>query len=228
MTMIIAHRGGKALGPENIVPTMKKALALKVHGLEFDVRNCYTEEPVIIHDADLERTTDLKGNVAQLSLEEIQRADAGDGSPPPSLLQALDALNPTNALIFLDIKHPKAALPTALICNHYIREKGYSYGQLVICSFFHQLLVLIHEKYPKLVTGASVRHSPDGLAACGEYTNSRYVLPDINIMDESFVSDARKRGLKLITWVCDTPEDKRKALDLGVDGIITSDPRLYL
>lgn len=224
--MIIAHRGGKALGPENTISTMKKALAAGAQGIELDVRATFHQELAVIHDATLERTTNGTGEVAKMNMQQIQRFDAGDGLRVPSLLQVLDELSVTNARVFIDLKHPSAALPTAKIVEHYVQNKGYMQSQIVIISFLHQALVMIREKYPKLILGASLKEIPEGLAACGEYTGAKFVLPSIDILNMDFARDAQKRGLKLVTFTCDTKEQIEKAMAHEVDGIITGDPGL--
>lgn len=224
--LIIAHRGGKALGPENTLGTIKKALACGAQGIEIDIRSSFHEELVVMHDTTINRTTTGEGEVAKLSLSQIQRFDAGEGEKVPSLIQVLDALASTNCRIFVEIKHPKAALPTAKLVDHYVQNKGYMQGQIVIITFLHQALVMIREKYPKLILGASLREIPEGLAACGEYTGAKYVLPSIDMLSLDFCRDAKGRGLRVVTWTCDTREEIAKALAHEVDGIITSDPRL--
>lgn len=224
--MIIAHRGGKALGPENTIGTMKKGLAAGAHAIELDVHCSFNNEPVVIHDATIDRTTNGEGEVAKMSLPTIQQYMTDEGERVPSLLQVLDAFGTSNATFFIELKHPKAAMPTAKIVDHYIKNKGYGMHQLVIVSFFHQLLVQIHQEYPKLVTGASLKSIPESLAACGEFTGSRYVLADIDVLTEAFIADAHSKRLKVLTWPCDDAGCIAKARAFKVDGIITADPKL--
>lgn len=223
---IIAHRGGKALGAENSIATMKQSLKKGAHGVELDVLLSFNNDVVVMHDNDLSLTTNGKGNVNALSLEEIQRMRLEDGTPPPSLLQVLDTMVLLNPMLVIDIKHPKAALPAAKIVDFYAREKGYGFTQLIMVSFFHQALAQIHDTYPKIITGASLKEMPESLAACGEYTGSRFIVPSIDIVTPAFVKDAKARGLKVMSWVCDDAESITKAKQLGVEYIITSDPTL--
>lgn len=222
--LIIAHRGGKALGAENTLATMKRGLAAGANAIEIDVHATLNNEPVVVHDATIDRTTSGSGEVAKLSLSEIQRYHAGDNQRIPSLIEVLDEMALAGPRIFIDLKHPKAALPTAKLVDHYTRNKGYMRGQIVIISALHQLLAMVHQSYPKVVTGAGLAKLPDGLAAAGEYTNSNYILPSIDIVNEAFMEDARKRRLKVITWTCDSAEEIARARQLDVHGVITSDP----
>ena len=75
----IAHRGASGHKPENTLSAFSKALEIGVDAIELDVRVCGTGELVIMHDATLERTTNGNGIVADTTLEELRKLDAGDG-----------------------------------------------------------------------------------------------------------------------------------------------------
>ncbi|HYP17398.1 MAG TPA: glycerophosphodiester phosphodiesterase family protein, partial [Opitutus sp.] len=75
--LVFAHRGGSALAPENTIAAFDRGLALGADGLELDVRLSRDGVPMVHHDARLERTTNLRGFVAERTAEELSRADAG-------------------------------------------------------------------------------------------------------------------------------------------------------
>jgi glycerophosphoryl diester phosphodiesterase len=94
---ILGHRGAPREAPENTLSSLRRALELGLDGVEYDVHACRSGEPVLIHDETLERTTDLSGRVADLSLPELVQADAGGwfarrfvGEPLPLLEEALE------------------------------------------------------------------------------------------------------------------------------------------
>ena len=74
---IALHRGAKRYAPENTLPALEKAIGLGADFVEFDVRLTSDEEPVLMHDAGLERTTGTLVPVAAMSLAEVQKLDAG-------------------------------------------------------------------------------------------------------------------------------------------------------
>lgn len=224
--MIVAHRGGKALGPENTMAAIHRSIEAGANAIEIDVQCTRTNEIVVIHDPRLDRTTSRLGEVAKLTQQEIQACDAGEGERVPSLIGVLNALAMKHITVFVDLKHPRATLPTAKIVDHFISQKGYTKGQIIIISQLHQLLAMVHNNYPQLFTGAGIAHLSDSLAACAEFTRSYYLLPSIDILDERLMEDANERKLKVIPWVCDTKEQIAHAKALGVEGIMTSDPRL--
>jgi glycerophosphoryl diester phosphodiesterase len=75
--LVIAHRGASGLAPENTLAAFSLAIALGADGVEMDVQMSRDELPVVIHDARVNRTTNKKGNVSRLTLDQLQRLDAG-------------------------------------------------------------------------------------------------------------------------------------------------------
>ena len=74
---LAAHRGWRAKYPENTMRGFREALKLDIDAVEMDVHMTRDYHIVICHDADLERTTDTKGKIYEMTLEEVRRADAG-------------------------------------------------------------------------------------------------------------------------------------------------------
>lgn len=75
--LIIAHRGASGLAPENTMAAFRLALALGADGVELDVQLSADSQPVVIHDARLDRTTTGRGPVSSLTAAEIAQLDAG-------------------------------------------------------------------------------------------------------------------------------------------------------
>lgn len=96
---VIGHRGAMGHAPENTVASFIKACELGARWVEFDVMLSRDGEVVVIHDQDVERTTNGTGKVASMDLAEIQSLDAGGwfaekfaGERIPTLAQALSVL----------------------------------------------------------------------------------------------------------------------------------------
>ena len=86
---VIAHRGASAARPENTIPAFQHAIDLGADFIEFDVLLTADEQPVVIHDSKVDRTTDGSGAVAELSLAYVRSLDAGDGAKIPLLEEVL-------------------------------------------------------------------------------------------------------------------------------------------
>ena len=77
MALIIAHRGASGYAPENTMAAFEKALEMGAEGIELDVHLTADGEIVVIHDHTIDRTSDGKGVVGALTLEEIRKYDFG-------------------------------------------------------------------------------------------------------------------------------------------------------
>jgi glycerophosphoryl diester phosphodiesterase len=75
--LVIAHRGNSAFCPENTLVSFQRGLSLGADALEFDIRVSRDGKAVVIHDPTLDRTTNGTGPVNALTLDELQRLDAG-------------------------------------------------------------------------------------------------------------------------------------------------------
>jgi Glycerophosphoryl diester phosphodiesterase len=74
---IWAHRGASMHAPENTLSAFRLALEMGADCLELDITPSADGVPMVIHDPNLERTTNGAGDVRQLSAAEIQKYDAG-------------------------------------------------------------------------------------------------------------------------------------------------------
>jgi glycerophosphoryl diester phosphodiesterase len=107
---ISAPRGASATHPENTLAAFREAVRLGAHQIEFDVRATSDSQLVVIHDATVDRTTDGRGRVDRLTLEQIRRLDAGSwkgsqfrGERVPTLVEVLRTM-PRNAWLNVHVK----------------------------------------------------------------------------------------------------------------------------
>ena len=75
--LVIAHRGASGLAPENTLAAFSLAIALGADGVEMDVQMSRDGLPVVIRDTRVNRTTNTKGSVSRLTLDQLQRLDGG-------------------------------------------------------------------------------------------------------------------------------------------------------
>ena len=96
---IVCHRGLWGTTPENSVSSIQKAINQDLPIVEIDVRQNLNGEFYLIHDEYLDRTTNLFGNISNLSSEDLKKCKLkeGDGSSMkitdeqiPSLRNVLD------------------------------------------------------------------------------------------------------------------------------------------
>ncbi len=108
---VIAHRGASAYAPENTLIAFKRAHALNVLWVEFDVKLTNCRQLIIFHDSTLDRTTNRRGAIRHLSLDDIKTLDAGSwfadefaGEPVPTLDEAIQSLATWQMSVNIEIK----------------------------------------------------------------------------------------------------------------------------
>jgi len=89
----IAHRAAAGHNLENTLAAFKKALTLKVDMIEFDVHLTKNQRVVVIHDSTVNRTTNGKGKVADLTFKQIRRLKTKNKEKIPTLEEVIDLVN---------------------------------------------------------------------------------------------------------------------------------------
>ena len=90
--ILIGHRGACYYKPENTISSFRKALQLKCKFIECDVRLSKDKKVVIIHDKNLERTTNGDGLVSKHTLKELKKLDAGNREKIPTLQEYINLI----------------------------------------------------------------------------------------------------------------------------------------
>jgi glycerophosphoryl diester phosphodiesterase len=242
---VIAHRGGAALRPEATLAAFAHAARLGADILEMDVRATADGAIVVLHDATVERTTDGRGAVAELSLEALQRLDAGyrwtddggrsfpyrgKGFRVPTLAQVYAQHPRLRMVVEMKVRTPEFA---QALCR-LTRASGMG-ERVLVASFDHATLRAFRQACPEVATSMSTREvqaflalarlrlaalaSPDAVAV---QVPER--LGDLEVLNATLLAAARSRNLRVHAWTINEEADLRRLIDLGVDGIMTDRP----
>ncbi len=231
--IVIAHRGASELYPENTLAAFRAAIEAGADSIELDVILSEDGTVVVIHDDSVDRTTDGSGEVADLTLAELKALDAGSWFGPdhageriPTLQEAMDL---AKNRIRLDIELKGTSLtPTPLEgAVAELIETNQMEGQVVVSSFNPFALFYFRRANSKIST-ALLYH--DELAV---YLRNRWFAPLAHpdgmrpgrlMVTEEHVRKLKDRGHRVVTWTVNDPDEMRRMLELGVDGIITDRP----
>ncbi|MBU2894567.1 glycerophosphodiester phosphodiesterase [Colwellia sp. D2M02] len=220
--LIFAHRGASGVEPENTLRAIRAALEANVDGIEVDVHQV-GDRLMVIHDRWLHKTTSGLGQLQEYSFEELRLLDAGKGETIPSLDEVL-ALTTGKCIINLELK----AIHSVDVLYHYLdnakRDFTLDLSQVLISSFNHRLLNLIHQERPEIAIGALTACYPLEYAQFAQQLDAYSVHIDIEFINQDFVDDAHKRGLKVYVYTVDELEDINAMRRLGVDGIFSNQP----
>jgi glycerophosphoryl diester phosphodiesterase len=243
--LIFAHRGGGGLAPENTWPAFEQAHALGVDGFELDVHLSRDGEVVVIHDADLRRTTNRSGRISAMSVDELLQADAGfhfnaGGTFPfrgrdvriPRLRDLLAAFR--DELLIIELKgHHSLVAERALAV---VREAG-ALDRVCFGGFSWKMLRTVRQLDRQVCSSASreetrwvlygswLHVSPSWARRLGVRA---FQVPEMagstRVVSPRFVDLAHKAGLLVQVWTVNQEADMRRLADWGVDGLITDRP----
>ena len=213
----IGHRGARAYEPENTLRSFKKALEIGVNAVELDVRKTRDNQLVVIHDADVKRTTDGKGLVSDLTVKEIKEFTAEKGEKIPTLKEALDFLD-KKVKILIELKEEGVDEKVLSL----VREGGLQ-KNVVIVSFSEEALRKVRKLDKEVETGLIyVKHKNPVKAALD--IEASYLLPLYRFTHSANVQKAHENGLKVIVWTVNKPEEVAEYTKKGVDGIASDRP----
>jgi glycerophosphoryl diester phosphodiesterase len=229
---VIAHRGASGEYPENTLLAFSEAIKQRADGIELDIQYHHSDNFVLLHDNDLENTTNGKGSVNNYSLTDLQQLDAGLGEFIPTLHQALKLIN-GDCLVNIELKTAvidKASLLKIITrlqndIEHAINFHDFAWSQFIVSSFNHALLAELKNLFPKLATATLVALCPLNYAQCAQQLKAINLHPSIEILNQQLVDDAHQHGLTVWVYTVDIEEDISKCFAYGVDGVFTNYPK---
>lgn len=241
---LIAHRGGARLAPENTMAAFRCAVEeWDADMLEMDVRLTSDGRVVVIHDDTVDRTTDGTGRIRDMTWAQARELDAGsrfralDGRFPwrgrgerlPLLAEVIDAFPEVRMIV--ELKAAEAAGPLVRV----IRAAG------------AEMRVLVAAEFEAFRAGAAGYAGPWGASRrqvvpfwilhrfgrAGRWhapAADGFQLPErsggLRVVTPRLLRAARAANMPVYVWTVDDPEDMRRLLDWGADGIITDRPDL--
>ena len=239
----VAHRGASAYAPENTLAAVREGIEMKADLIELDVQRSKDGELVLVHDTNLARTTDAEQvfpgrapwRVSDLTYDEMLRLDAGSwksaeyaGERIPTLREAVEVIRGSRSGMLLEIKAP-SLYPgiEAEVAEDLRRFPGYvdsavAADRLVVQSFDFGSMRTFTDLEPDVpvgLLGTPPVADLEGLATWADQVN-----PNHRSADAGYVAAVHDAGMECLVWTVDAPADMERALDLGVDGVITNKP----
>ncbi|GCB50320.1 glycerophosphodiester phosphodiesterase family protein [Streptomyces sp. NL15-2K] len=245
---VIAHRGASAYAPENTLAAIDKAAELGIDWVENDVQRTKDGELVVLHDDNLQRTTDVEEvfpdrapwKVRDFTAAEIARLDAGSWFGPayadarvPTLEQYVRRVEHHHQKLLLEIKNPELypgieRETLKLLSNEGWLDRRHLAGRLIVQSFNADTVRSVHELKPSVKTGFLGTPPVADLPTYATFTDQ--INPSYGSLSKEYVSAVHAftgphgRPLEVFTWTVNTADTARLVAGYGVDGIITNAP----
>jgi glycerophosphoryl diester phosphodiesterase len=231
--LVIAHRGFSGAAPENTLLAFRKAIEIGSDMIELDIQLSKDGKIVVIHDESLERTTNGHGKVADHTLQEIKKLDAGSwfgaefsGERIPTLQEVLD-LAKGRVLVNIEIKNPThGQYPITELADKSLQavKKAGMLDRLIFSSFNPVSLEYMQKKEPRAWM-ALLFHRPWNSFL--EMTSGKKYevlnLRNIHLTQEK-ISQVHKEELKVNVYTVNTEEELEQFVRWRADGIITNYP----
>jgi glycerophosphoryl diester phosphodiesterase len=222
--LIIGHRGVGGDAPENSLQAFALALRLGADGVELDVQLSADGQLVIIHDDTVDRTTDGRGRVSDLTAAELRRLDLGNGEGVPTLDELFQMLGRQP----LYNAAPKAggvvdqgleAAVAGCIRGHDLTDR------VLVSSFNLSALRRARRTLPPAVPLGLLRERPVTRLAC-RLLGVQADHPEHRLIDAATMAWATANSYRVHAWTVDDPAEARRLVAFGVHGIITNRPGL--
>ncbi|OAL11592.1 glycerophosphodiester phosphodiesterase [Streptomyces noursei] len=202
--------------PENTLRSFVRAERAGMDAIELDLHLSKDGALVVMHDAEVDRTTDGTGAVADKTLAELRELDAGLGERVPVFEEVLDAVRtPVQA----EIKDVAAARALAEVMNRRALT-----GRVEVSSFHDEAVAEIARLVPGVRTVLIASHWGDDIVARALAVGAGTLALDIRRLTLETTERARAAGLGVIAWVVNTPQHLRLVRALELDGATTDHP----
>ena len=214
----IGHRGAGGHAPENTLASIEKAMSLGCDLTEVDIQRTADGSLVLLHDERVDRTTNGKGPVAEMDLEEARKLDAGRGQTIPTLEEALSTAHGRIGLI-LELKAEGLAYD---ICG-VVRASGFP-GEIVYASFLHDELQHVRRADPDAKTLVLFKRLTKNPASEAALLQATHVGLRFDTATAPLVKTLHRARLTVFVYTVNKPADITRMRSLGVDGIVSDHP----
>ena len=235
-TRVWAHRGASASAPENTLAAFEKAVEMGADGIELDVHRSRDGKLVVIHDETVDRTSDGRGRVVDLTCQELKKLDFSMG-----MGEYREARIPTLREVFGLLKGTDVALNVEVKCDQIVyegiwdelirleREMGMQ-GRILYSSFNHQVLRELRNADPDCHIALLYSNCIVDPWVYAEYMNADAIHPGIVafFQTEGIVEQCHENNIRVNPWTVDAVEEAIKLAKMDVDAVITNRPDAIL
>lgn len=230
--LIEAHRGDSANAPENTIAAFERALGIGVACIELDVHPARDGTLMVIHDDTVDRTTDGRGAVRGLTVNDLLRLDAGRKFSPsyageriPRLIDVLELAKDQATRLNIEIKSSPAGVDVPLAVVDLLRQFG-KLNDSIVSSFDLQALLDVRKIAPE-ITLAIIGNGPEILALALLH-QFPWIHAKHTTITGHLVVQAHSQSIRVNAWTVDDPATLPDWAKTGVDKICTNQPARML
>lgn len=239
----VAHRGASVQVAENTLAAVRRAVHCGADLIELDVQRTRDGALVVLHDTTLTRTTNVRRvfprrapwRVADFTHAELMRLDVGSGRSGhdephriPTLSDVIDEVCTSSAGLLLELKAPELypgivddVVATLRGAPGYL-DSALPAGRLVVQSFNFAVMKDLKTQLPVVpvgLLGTPARAHLQVLASWADHVN-----PSHHTVNSAYIDHVHRLDMKCLVWTVDHSHGMKRALRMGVDGVITNRP----
>jgi glycerophosphoryl diester phosphodiesterase len=227
----IAHRGAGKLAPENTLAAIRHGVSLGYRACEFDVKLSHDNVLILMHDTDLDRTSNGKGAVAAHPWTLLSQLDAGAWHSPaytgeaiPTFENIVRYCNANDVAMNVEIKPSpgKGRETGAAVASACVKWCASAKTPPLLSSFSTGALLAAMDEAPQLLR-AHLFQDPlpaDWLEKCN-LVGAIALDANWKSLSESIVAEAHANGLRVACYTCNELSDAERLWSWGVDSVIT-------
>ncbi len=219
--IIIGHRGAMGHAPENTLEAIQIALDMGVDWIEIDVY-AVENDMVVIHDDDLDRTTNGTGAVMDHTLAHLRSLDAGNGQQIPLLSEVVNLIDGRVGLN-IELKGPGTAAPVIHYLDNHL-PAPWRAEQILLSSFDHAELMEAKKINPKYKRAALFWTGEIDYDFVLNDLEAVGINPSLRMVTKKMVDTAHSHGLSVLVYTVNEKLDMERMRHMGVDGIFTNYP----
>lgn len=248
--LIIAHRGASATAPENTLAAFRKAVEDGAEGIEFDVQLSGDDIPVVFHDFDLARIAGMQNSISNSSFAELRQLDIGtwfnlknphnaderySAERIPSFTQLLDFLDDYKGILYVELKcnGNEFAPLVESVCR--IIGKSKFLRQVKLKSFNLAAIKEAKALFPEITTVALfeptirtiLNKQTEIIEKAGAHSADELSL-HYSLATQKMMRKAKEKNLPVTVWTVDNPAWVKRAVNLGLDAVISNNPARLL
>jgi glycerophosphoryl diester phosphodiesterase len=198
---------------------------------------------------EIEKADEKSFNIFNMTYEEVKTYDCGSKFNPnfpeqdleseykpllKDVLQMADSLSKNHGQVVRynielkslpegdDLYHPKPAEFVKLVME--LLERETDLNRVNLQSFDFRILKELHRSYPKVALAALVYNTDFDTAMQTLGFVPEIYSPYYPLVDQTLVREAQIKGMKVIPWTVNDPNQMKRLLKMGVDGLITDYP----
>jgi glycerophosphoryl diester phosphodiesterase len=231
--IIFAHRGASGYAPENTIAAFEMAVSLGAEAIELDTKLSSDGVVMVMHDQTVDRTTGQSGNLRTFTAQQLRQMDAGShfdakfaGEKVPTLAEVFEAVGQK---IFINIELTNYQTSGDGLVDKVIELiDQYSMNERVIfSSFLPSNLLRARKLKPNIPAAILCLPGKEGLISrsfAGKWISPELIHPFFSDVNAGMMKREKNRHRKVNVWTVNEPEEMKRLLNLGVQGIITDFP----